>query len=113
MSAGTAVKKPVGVDFYRVHEKDLKDLSNVKSWVESFGQVFDEHFIGAIHHDWQPDESFNLFVKTLEGTSYGVPEGYAIIRGVSSEYYPCEWEIFLKTYNIITHDVMEGVSGGN
>jgi len=40
-----------------------------------------------------------LQVNTLEGTSYEVPNGYIIIRGIEGEYYPCEAKIFDKTHN--------------
>ena len=36
----------------------------------------------------------------LEGTSYDLPDGYIIVRGVEGEFYPCEPNIFEKTYDI-------------
>ena len=88
MEFGTANKKPVLIDWFK-WEGDLNDLFE---WVETFGQKTSEHF--------QKIAFRGLQVKTLEGSSYNVPEGYIIIRGIEGEYYPCEPTIFEKTYNI-------------
>ena len=39
-----------------------------------------------------------LFVHTLEGTSYDVTTRDVTIRGVNGEYYPCKKDIFIATY---------------
>jgi hypothetical protein len=82
-----AKKKPVVIDFLwstRFHEE-------VKEWVESFGDKFEDHFIS---------DKDSLKVKTLEGTSYDVsPTEDLIIRGVKGEYYPCKRDIFEQTYD--------------
>lgn len=38
-----------------------------------------------------------LRVKTLEGETQA-PPGHWVIRGVNGEFYPCDPEIFAKTY---------------
>lgn len=39
-------------------------------------------------------------VHTLEGIMVGKPGDY-LIRGVNGEFYPCDAEIFKKTYDIV------------
>lgn len=90
--SGTATKKPILINWF--------------CWNCNFEDL----------HDWVHDceypkrTNLDLFfefndttlkVKILEGTSYDVPEGYIIIRGIEGEYYPCEPKIFEKTYDII------------
>jgi len=85
-----ATKKPVEIDYY-VWNAQLLALDE---WVESFGDKMLDKFI------FDSKEDHSIKVKTLEGTSYDVPLGYIIIRGVEGEYYPCEPGIFHKTYDI-------------
>ena len=87
---GKATKKPVEIDFY-VWDAQVLFLDE---WVESFGDKMLDNFI------FNSKEDHSIEVKTLEGTSYSVPLGHIIIRGVEGEYYPCEPNIFNKTYNI-------------
>lgn len=88
MKYGTATKKPVLIDWF-LWEGGILSLKN---WCKTFGDNWLELFITAER---------TLKVKTLEGSSYNVPEGYIIIRGVEGEYYPCEPKIFEKTYNVM------------
>lgn len=84
-----AIKKPVEIDFF-VWENNIDDL---KEWVTSFNQNFEEKFIVS---------STDVKVKTLEGTSYDLVQGiHIIVRGVRGEYYPCDKEIFLETYDVL------------
>lgn len=39
-------------------------------------------------------------IMTLEGTM-GAPEGWWVIRGIKGEFYPCEDDIFQKSYEEI------------
>ncbi len=94
MEYGRATKKPVLIDWF-IWEGDDFYLGE---WLESFNQKYLDHFVSTTNDD---TSKLNLFVKTLEGTSYNVPEGYIIIRGVEGEYYPCEPKIFEKTYNVM------------
>jgi len=81
-----AIKKPVEIDWFRWNNNP----EELGDWVDSLGDDPLEHF----------DYEGELQVKTLEGSSYSVPIGYIIIRGVQGEYYPCEPIIFFKTYNM-------------
>ena len=85
---GKALKKPVEIDWF---EWQLNPDDLVK-WIESFKDsfIFNFRFNGV-----------TLRVRTLEGTSYAVPEGYIIIRGIKGEYYPCEPVIFKDTHKVI------------
>jgi hypothetical protein len=91
MNYGKARKKPVEIDWF---EWDKNRENELITWVKSFGQDIDEHFLLFL------TRGTLLQVKTIEGTSYDVPHGYIIIRGVAGEYYPCNTEIFKATYNI-------------
>ena len=46
-------------------------------------------------------DSFNAFIKTLEG-DMTVSENDWIIKGVNGEFYPCKLDIFEKTYEPAT-----------
>ena len=81
-----AVKKPVQID-YIVWDGVV---SHLVKWVMSFDQIPIKHFF---------KDGDDIFVKTLEGTSYKVPIGHIIIRGVNGEYYPCDPDIFDQTYS--------------
>jgi hypothetical protein len=88
---GEARKKPVVIQFFEWEG----DVMSFAEWMMSYDDVPADHS----HYDVG---SKALTVKTLEGSSYDVPLGYMIIRGIKGEYYPCESEIFLATYEIIT-----------
>ena len=85
-----AQKKPVVIDFIEINVNTT--LEEIKSWVETFNQKFEDYF---------DDNGENLKVKTLEGTSYYVTTSDVIIRGVKGEYYPCKKDIFEETYETI------------
>lgn len=91
MMVGKATKKPVEVDYFQWWGESSRKL--LDEWCKSFNDVTEEHFL------YNAQEK-TLKVMTLEGSSYDVPLGYIIIRGVKGEYYPCELNIFLMTYNI-------------
>ena len=94
MRIGKATKKPVEIDYFGWDGKNDLQLEN---WVKSFNDKYLDNFISITDEE---TNELNLFVKTLEGTSYNVPKGYTIIREIKGEYYPCETKIFLETYNI-------------
>lgn len=85
---GKATKKPAEINWFEWKKDRGAELMN---WCHNNGERFWDNF--------ELDNEFVLKVKTLEGTSYDVPEGYIIIRGVKGEYYPCEPKIFNETYN--------------
>ena len=90
MNYGKATKKPVEINWYK-WDGELDALEDWFKSMDSLRMDFSDAF--------EFDEN-GLRVKTLEGTSYDVPRDYIIIRGVEGEYYPCEPNIFEKTYNI-------------
>jgi hypothetical protein len=47
------------------------------------------------------NDSVELRIYTLEGHSYPVPFGWWIIKGVKDEFYPCEHEVFFKSYEFV------------
>jgi hypothetical protein len=86
MKAGKATKKLIPIDWFE-WTGDYNELFN---WLDLFNDDFDNHFL---------TEGENLKVKTLEGTSYSVPENYIIIRGIKGEYYPCAADVFENSYD--------------
>lgn len=50
--------------------------------------------------DWEEPKQ-KVEINTLEGSSYDLPLGYIVIKGVQGEYYPCELDIFNRTYDIL------------
>ena len=89
---GTAIKKPTEINFFKWEKWSATNVKELKAWIESFGNKFEDVI------DSKSQGKFR--VRTLEGTSYDLPDGYIIIRGVEGEYYPCEPSIFNKTYEI-------------
>lgn len=88
-----AQKKPIVIDYY-IFDGNVPKL---QAWVESFGQPFQDNF----NITWDVEKRNQLFVKTLEGTSYEVTTDDVIIRGINGEYYPCKKSIFEKTYDLL------------
>ncbi len=43
------------------------------------------------------EHGINILIPTLEGTHFATP-GCFIIKGVNGEFYPCQEDIFRKTY---------------
>lgn len=90
---GKAVKKPVEVNYFIYNGWSATTIKELEAWVKTFGKKFHEVFeFGPL--------TTNIKVKTLEGTSYNVPNGYYILRGVKGEFYPCDPQIFKETYSI-------------
>lgn len=86
-----AQKKPVTIDYFEV--KDLtSQLDEIRIWVTSFGDDYDQTF---------ELKNQELYVLTLEGSSYAVSNQDMIIRGVKGEYYPCKKDVFFETYDVI------------
>lgn len=88
---GKAIKKPIPIDWFKFEKLTTSNVKKLGNWVMSFGDIENPFII----------EDNTLKVKTLEGTSYNVPDGYILIRGVQGEYYPCDSDIFYQTYNVI------------
>lgn len=82
-----ARKKPVVIDYFDYRHQ----LDELNKWVTEFGDNFHDHFL----FEENPER---VSVKTLEGTSYELTDKHMIVRGVAGEYYPCDREIFWKTY---------------
>lgn len=92
--SGKATKKPVEIDWFLYRGYSVTNLKELMAWVQSFKIDFHAAF------EFGPGGPGDLRVKTLEGTSYTVPNGYIIIRGVQGEFYPCDPQIFRETYSI-------------
>ena len=90
--AGKAVKKPVQIDWFLFRGWSVPHMKELMTWVQSFGQSF--------YDVVEVTSAGRIKIKTLEGSSYSVPDGYIIIRGVKGEFYPCDPEIFNETYEI-------------
>lgn len=89
---GTARKKPVEIQFFKWKGWSAVNIKELKAWIESFGSKF---------HDVIESSGQGRFrIKTLEGSSYDLPDGYIIIRGVKGEFYPCEPRVFEDSYEV-------------
>jgi hypothetical protein len=75
----TYQKKPIVVEVARL---DADNLEGVVDWIGSAAVLTDA----------------GLYIKTLEGPMK-VREGNYIIKGVAGEFYPCDSEIFHRTYD--------------
>lgn len=91
MHYGTAIKKPIEIDWFKWEGDDF----DLEIWVDSFGQKYLLNFASTTD---EATGKLNLFALSIPGT-VKVPEGFIIIRNVEGEYYPCDPEIFKKTYN--------------
>lgn len=91
-----AQKKPVVIDFFNFQGTTF--YSEFDNWIRSFNDnPEDVYFIGYMGE---------LFINTLEGSSYGVDiDNYVIIRGVKGEYYPCQIDMFNETYDVIDFEL--------
>jgi len=96
MNYGKATKKPVTVHFYKWDNK----LDDLRNWIFSNGEIPNENIIQVKNE--KNVITGDIQISTLEGTSYDVPLGYIIIRGIDGEYYPCDPDIFNRTYNLET-----------
>lgn len=94
---GRATKKPVEVHWFKWRGLTQTNLNELKAWLESFKWETGD----KVKFEDVIELGERIRVKTLEGSSYEVPYGYIIIRGVKGEFYPIDSEIFSKTYNII------------
>lgn len=78
-------KKPVVVEV-NIFRGGAESATAIINWALRFD--------GTIRYHSEDD---SLRINTLEGTMKA-PAGYAIIRGVNNEFYPCKPEIFDLTY---------------
>ncbi len=85
-----AQKKPLIIDYFEYDGNS----DNLQFWLDEFNDKMSDHFICEMMDEWD-----DIFVKTLEGTSYEVTDKDVIIRGVKGEYYPCKKDIFEQTYD--------------
>lgn len=87
------VKKiPVIVEAEQFTEWEQDD--DGKQFVILHGKRFD------VYHDVTDESRAVIFIQTLEGTM-SAPLGYWIMKGVEGELYPCQPDIFNKTYIMV------------
>lgn len=86
MNCGLATKKPIPILYFRWEN----NVTELQGWLDTIGSSFEDNF----------EYTDTLRVKTLEGTSYNIKENDFIIRGVRNEFYPCDGDIFLQTYDL-------------
>lgn len=94
-------KKPVVVEAFQLTETPA-EMHAVYQWVEkntqgSFDPMGDKVPASGVSID--PATGFML-IATLEGVMQAKP-GWWIIKGVNGEFYPCDPEIFEKSYEEI------------
>lgn len=87
------VKKiPVIVEAEQFTEWEQDD--DGKQFTILHGKRFD------VYHDVTDESRAVIFIQTLEGTM-SAPLGYWIMKGVEGELYPCQPDIFDKTYIMV------------
>lgn len=70
------------------------------SWINGHG--------GKARLSSGPDSSDVLLIDTLEGTMEA-NEGWYVIKGIKGEFYPCDPDVFVKSYDDVpAPDVMSG-----
>lgn len=86
-------KKPVVVEAVRWTGSNLEEIRNFvgNDLIENYIEHFD------IERALIKQTLAGIAINTLEGTMM-VNYGDYIIKGVQGEFYPCEPDIFLKTY---------------
>ena len=84
-----AIKKPVEITFW-TYDEVIKILNDPEEL---------EDFDKKVRYE-APFCTRLIGVDTLEGTTYNFDKGWVLIKGIKGEYYPCEGEIFKKTYNL-------------
>lgn len=89
---GRATKAPVEINWFHWKGHSRTHLEELQSWINSFG---------TNHSDVLEFDDDGMKIKTLEGSSYNLPDDYMVIRGVRGEFYPCEISIFNETYNVL------------
>lgn len=89
---GRATKAPVEINWFHWKTQSETHLEELRAWINSFG---------TNHSDVLEFSNDSMKIKTLEGSSYNLPDNYIVIRGVRGEFYPCEINIFNETYNIL------------
>lgn len=86
-------KRPVVIDAMRLPPKD-EDASQ---------ELID--FLHAMDQDWESDKDGYIIIKTMEGNMSAKP-GDWIIKGINGEYYPCDNDVFEKTYDLAWEETM-------
>lgn len=88
-------KKPVEVDGWRI--VDLLGIARMGAAAlpKEVRQAYTE---GVVEF-----ETDRLTIATNEGVMTGW-EGWWLIRGVNGEWYPCDDDAFMKSYDIVTPD---------
>ena len=90
-------KKPIVVSAVEWSGDNIEEIAgfcgenNIK--VEDiYGNV-----VGSFCRSHRPGDSWNLYIKTLEGDMFASVGDY-IIEGINGEFYPCKPDIFKNTY---------------
>jgi hypothetical protein len=92
-----AIKKPIEIDYYEVKTLSSYDIGEMTKWIRTLGENPDE--ILDVHLDMNSNK-YTILVNTLEGKSYPLTIDHMLLRGIKGEYYPCDKEIFYKTYDV-------------
>lgn len=77
--------------------------TNIQEMFAFLGHKQDENYFEpkGTSNFYVKHDTLELVIKTLEGDMIAPLDSF-IIRGVEGEYYPCQKEIFEKTYEYVT-----------
>lgn len=89
-------KKPVEVEAIQ-YDGTRDSALSIFEWIKTHTDVDPRHYIDLIPDD---DDKPILLITTLEGSMQAL-QGHWIIKGVQGEYYPCDPEVFKKSYDIL------------
>lgn len=94
-------KKPVVIDAITFNELVQYGIDHGGNMVDGMPWSFDYYGHPITHEN---NETY--LIPTLEGSMRFTPKAM-LITGVNGEIYPCDIEIFEKTYEIVREDVNE------
>lgn len=86
-------KKPVVIEAM-IQDGTRSGAHAVESWARGTVGGASFHRTGK---EFVPDGEWHVYIPTLEGVMTAKPGDY-VIKGVHGEFYPCDPEIFAKTY---------------
>lgn len=92
-------KKPVVIEAVQYHHREYADNPLVFSeWPPWLSRAIDDELIVPF---FGAEDYWYLDIETLEGTQRIGPMDW-IIHGIEGELYPCDQDIFQKTYEPVT-----------
>lgn len=90
-------KKPVEIEAILFNEPDPWSIQQFVGLVEGTDK-FAFRRVKSMQEEWPEGTIVAKVWDKLHDTWVGVKQGQWIIRGVKGEYYPCDYDVFMDTY---------------